>query len=117
MPKLEFVEKSICKVEGFTVRFRHATPGTAKGRDVRGDKSNLPSYSYQRIAAGTQTVAAWIGTRFAKSYPGFAVEVLDGSGKKARQDPALHSPQLVRRSQLDDCSIFRRTLRSQARSA
>lgn len=82
MPKLEFTEKKISVIEGFVVRFLHAAPGKAKGRDVRSDKTNLPSYSYRRKAAGTQTVAAWIETRFSKNYPGYEVEVLDGNGKK-----------------------------------
>ena len=56
--------------------------GTAKRRDVRGDKKNMPSYSYRRKAAGNQTVAAWIESRFDKNFPGYKVEVLDGDGKK-----------------------------------
>ena len=82
MPKLEFTEKKISAIEGFAVRFLHAPPGKANGRDVRSDKKNLPSYSYQRKAPGTQTVAAWIENRFSKSFPGYKVEVLDGDGKK-----------------------------------
>ena len=82
MPKLEFTERKISVIEGFVVRFRHAAPGGSKGRDVRSDKKNLPSYSYRRKAAGTQTVAAWIESRFIKNYPGYKVEVLDGDGKK-----------------------------------
>ena len=82
MPKLEFTEKKINVIEGFAVRFLHAAPGNAKGRDVRGDKKNLPSYRYQRRAPGTQTVAAWIESRFSKSFPGYKVEVIDGYGKK-----------------------------------
>jgi hypothetical protein len=82
VPKLEFTEKKISVIEGFAVKFRHAAPGNAKGRDVRSDKRNLPSYPYQRKAAGTQTVAAWIESRFSKRYPGYKVEVLDGDGRK-----------------------------------
>ncbi len=81
MPKLEFTEKKISVIEGFAVKFLHAAPGN-KGRDVRSDKKNLPSYLYQRKAAGTQTVAAWIESRFSKSFPGYKVEVLDGDGRK-----------------------------------
>lgn len=81
MPKLEFTEKKISAIEGFVVRFLHAGPGT-NGRNVRSDMKNLPSYSYLRKAAGNQTVAAWIENRFAKKFPGFKVEVLDGNGKK-----------------------------------
>lgn len=82
MPKLEFTEKKISVIEGFAVRFLHAAPGKAKSRDMRSDKKNLPSYSYQRKSAGTQTVAAWIESRFSKSFPGYKVEVLDGDGRK-----------------------------------
>ena len=82
MPKLEFTEKKISVIEGFAVRVLHSGPGTAKGRDVRGDKKNMPSYSYRRKAAGNQTVAAWIESRFDKNFPGYKVEVLDGDGKK-----------------------------------
>jgi hypothetical protein len=77
VPKLEFTEKKISAIEGFAVRFLHAA-----GRDVRSDKKNMPSYVYQRKAPGTQTVAAWLGGRFSKSYPGYKAVVLDGNGKK-----------------------------------
>lgn len=82
MPKLEFTEKKISVIEGFAVKFLHAAPGRAKGRDVRGDMKDLPSYTYLRKAAGTQTVAAWIENRFKPNFPGFRVEVLDGNGKR-----------------------------------
>lgn len=82
MPKLEFTEKKISVIEGFAVRFLHSAPGNGKGRDVRSDKLNLPSYTYRRKTPGAQTVASWIEGRFSKSFPGYKVEVLDSSGKK-----------------------------------
>jgi hypothetical protein len=82
VPKLEFTEKKISAIEGFVVRVLHAAPGKAKGRDVRSDKKNLPSYPYQRKASGSQTVAAWKKSRFSKSFPGYKAEVVDGNGKK-----------------------------------
>lgn len=82
MPKLEFTEKKISVIEGFVVRFLHGGPGGVKGRNVRSDMQNVPSYAFQRKAPGTQTVATWVENRFSKSYPGFKVEVLNGDGKK-----------------------------------
>src|SRR4051812_37742388 len=82
VPKLEFTEKKISAIEGFVVKFLHSAPGNAKGRDVRSDKMNLPSYSYRRKAPGNQTVAAWIESRFSKAFPGYKVDVYDGNGKK-----------------------------------
>jgi hypothetical protein len=77
MPTVEHVERRIFEVEGFDVRLRYSGPGPTRGRDVRGDRRNLPSYGYRRAARGTDTVAAWVQGRFAKQYPGFAVDVLD----------------------------------------
>ena len=81
MPTLAFVEKKIATIEGFQVRFRYAGPAKAKGRDVRGDRENVPTYTYRRMMKGDATVSAWIGTRFTPTFPGYAVEVLDGSGR------------------------------------
>lgn len=74
-------EKSIYRVEGFNVRFRFEGPARALGRDVRSDKQNVPTYTYQRAAAGTITVAAWVDGRFRSEYPGFAAEVLDADDR------------------------------------
>ena len=80
MATVERVEKSIQKVERFRVRILYATPGPAKGRDVRGDRTNVKTYRYQRAAPGDWTVTEWTEKRFEVEYPGFAVEVLDDSG-------------------------------------
>lgn len=81
MATVRNAEKSIYRVEGFNVRFRFEGPARARGRDVRGDKQNVSTYTYQRAAAGTITVAAWIDGRFRREYPGFAAEVLDGDDR------------------------------------
>ena len=81
MPLVESVEKAIRNVEGFDVRFRFQGPGRSKGRDVRSDRADIPQYRYVRACPGTDTVAAWRDRRFAKCFPGYSVEVLDGSGR------------------------------------
>jgi hypothetical protein len=80
MASVERVEKSIRKVEGFRVSILYSTPGPAKGRNVRGDRTNVKTYRYQRAAPGDWTVNEWIEKRFEAEYPGFSVEVLDDSG-------------------------------------
>ena len=83
MAKVSSVEKQIARVEGFSVRFLHSGPGRAIGRDVRSDREDVPGYKYQRAAAGGITVRAWADSRFSRSYPGFAVEVLNDDGSVA----------------------------------
>ena len=80
MASIERVEKSIQKVERFAVKILYSTPGPAKGRNVRGDRTNVKTYGYQRAAPGDWTVNEWIEKRFEAAYPGFSVEVLDESG-------------------------------------
>ncbi|MFN2507107.1 MAG: hypothetical protein ABR540_23330 [Acidimicrobiales bacterium] len=79
MPTAAFVENKIAAIEGFAVRIRFAGPGRTKGRDVRGDRMDLPSYGYKRAASSAITVAAWIQNRFEPTFPGYAVDVLDGN--------------------------------------
>jgi hypothetical protein len=62
-------------VEGFDVAIRY--PG---GRDIRGDRDNIPSYPYDRMAKNSMTVGAWRATRFHPAYVGFDVDVLDARG-------------------------------------
>jgi hypothetical protein len=76
MPLLKNVEKRIWDVEQFDVIIRHAD-----GRDMRGDKTGLPQYPYERSAKNSITVAEWKETRFFRTYPGFEVDVLDGTGQ------------------------------------
>jgi len=80
MATIERVEKSIEKVERFRVHILYSTPGPAKGRNVRGDRTNVKTYRYQRAAPGDWTVNEWIEKRFEAEYPGFSVEVLDDAG-------------------------------------
>lgn len=79
LPTAAFVENKIAAIEGFAVRIRFAGPGRAKGRDVRSDRTNLPPYRYRRRASSSITVAAWVQTRFEPTFPGYAVDVLDGT--------------------------------------
>lgn len=81
MATVRHVEKTVFDVERFRIRFRYAEPGRRRGRDVRGDREEVPSYGLVRAARDDSTVAAWIETRFARSYPGFTAEVLDGAGR------------------------------------
>ena len=80
MASVERVEKSIQKVERFRVSILYSTPGPAKGRNVRGDRTNVRTYPYQRAAPGNWTVNEWIEKRFEAGYPGFSVEVLNDAG-------------------------------------
>lgn len=79
MPTAAFAENKIAAIEGFAVRLRFAGPGRTKGRDVRGDRTDVPTYGYRRAASSSITVAAWIQTRFEPTFPGYAVDVLDGN--------------------------------------
>ena len=75
MPKVMNVEKKIRDVEEFDVIMRDGN-----GKDLRGDKKNLPQYSYFNRLKGEKTVSQWINSRFNKIYPGLKVSVLDGDG-------------------------------------
>jgi hypothetical protein len=76
MPKVKNVEKRIWDTEGFDVTIRHGD-----GKDMRGDKNDLPQYSkFERMAKNDMTVADWKTIRFAGMYPGLNVDVLDGNG-------------------------------------
>jgi hypothetical protein len=70
------VERRIEKIEGFRVQILHGRDR----RDVRGDKSGVTQYPYERALKGSTHVKAWRDHRFAKHYPGFEVHVLDASG-------------------------------------
>jgi hypothetical protein len=82
MARLEYVEGQIYRLEGFRVAFRHEGPARRPGRDVRSDRLDVPGYKNRRKMSDDFTVAAWIETRFAKQYPGFAVDVLGPDGGK-----------------------------------
>ena len=57
MATVRFAEGRIAAVEGFVVHFRYEGPARMKGKDVRGDRTNVPSYPYRRAAPGETTVA------------------------------------------------------------
>ena len=95
MPKVKRVEKQIWDLEGFAVTIRYED-----GRDVRGDRKGLPSYSHlERAAKNSMTVAQWKDQRFRDRYPGFDVDVLDGDGEAAHGGTLLGT---VRDSYDDD---------------
>lgn len=64
---------------GFSVRIRHGRDL----RDVRSDKDNVKQYGYKRALKHSKTVKDWREGRFARTYPGFAVEVLRAHGPVA----------------------------------
>jgi len=77
MPIVKNVEKRIWEVEQFDVAIKHAD-----GRDMRGDRAGIPQYPpFERMAKNGLTVAAWRDKRFRPTYPGFEVDVLDGTGE------------------------------------
>lgn len=98
MPKVKSVEKRIWDVEGFSVEFRR------DGRDVRGDKTGVPQYRYQRAAKDDMTVADWRVNRFCVSYPGYEVAVLDGDGNSVHGSTKLGN---LRDSYEDDGEVGR----------
>ncbi len=91
---MENVEKKIHRIEGFEVRVHHEA-----GRDIRGDKGNVPQYPYKRALKNSKTVAAWRSGRFAGKYPGYAVKVLLADGTEAAGNSRLSN---VRDSYMDD---------------
>ncbi len=94
MATLKTVERNIGNLEGFDVVIKHPN-----GRDVRSDKADLPTYSFQKGAKGSMTVSQWQKKRFKQTYPGFRCDVLDAKGKKATGNTLLSK---VRESYLGD---------------
>lgn len=74
MPKVKSVEKKIWDLEGFDIKF------ILSGKDVRGDKSGIPAYPFERAAKNDMTVSEWKKVRFATNYSGYDVDVLDADG-------------------------------------
>ncbi|MFC2336286.1 MAG: hypothetical protein ACFNLM_03425 [Selenomonas noxia] len=72
MPQLRNVEKRIAMVEGFEIAFMQ------NGADVRGDKKDIPAWPYQKQSKNGMTVNEW-KRKFKEAYPGYDVEVYDGS--------------------------------------
>jgi hypothetical protein len=95
MALVKNVEKRIWDIEQFDVVIRHAD-----GRDMRGDKTGLPQYPpYERTANNSWTVSDWKGKRFLPTFPGFDVDVLDGTGQAVAGQTHLST---VRDSYSDD---------------
>lgn len=84
MPKISVVETRIQKIEGFRVRILHPN-----GADVRGDKTGIKQYPYERALRNAANVRSWRDGRFGQTYPGFDVEVLDAEGNRAQGNKLL----------------------------
>jgi len=80
VPTVKNVQRHIRRVEGFDVHLVYEGPGPTSGRDVRDDRTGIPTYPYVRAAADKLTVGAWIERRFKATFPGFDAVVLDASG-------------------------------------
>ena len=78
------VERKIRRIEGFRVRILHL-----RGADVRGDRTGLPQYKYNRAADSDFTVEQWKTTRFRPSFPGFEVDVMDRRGNSVQGNMKL----------------------------
>jgi hypothetical protein len=78
MATVEAVERRIRSVEGFRVAVRHLD-----GRNVRGDRTHMPTYQFRRAMADNANVKAWREGRFRPRYPGFEVDVLHRDGTRA----------------------------------
>ena len=94
MATIRSVERQIYRVDGFRVRILHGRDR----RDVRGDKEGVPGYTYERAMKGDANVTQWRRQRFARSYPGFNVEVLRPDGTTAHGATLLST---LRRGYLD----------------
>jgi len=84
VPKIKNVERRIWEIEGFAVRFLYRD-----GTDVRGDKTGLPGYPYERAASNDITVEAWKNTRFRQVYPGYESDVVDGYNSSVQGNTKL----------------------------
>lgn len=95
MATMKQVEQRIFEVEGFDVRILH---GRGQ-RDVRSDKSNVKQYGFKRALKHSKNVKDWRNGRFADTYPGFDVEVLNAWGGRVHGGTLLGT---VRDTYLDD---------------
>jgi hypothetical protein len=59
------------------------------GRDVRGDRSDLNQYPYERMMRNSANVRTWIEGRFRSTYQGFDAEVLDAHDRKVHGNTLL----------------------------
>jgi hypothetical protein len=90
MTTVKRVQSKIFRIEGFAVKILHGRDF----RDVRDDRHGLRAYRFKNAASASMSVGAW-ERRFRQDYPGFAVEILTGKGKRA--DGRMHLA-TVRRS-------------------
>jgi hypothetical protein len=86
MAKVGRVELRISQIEGFLVRIKHLG-----GADVRSDREGMPAWPYERAAKDAWSVADWRRERFAVTYPGFNVDVLNGDGEAVPGQTRLES--------------------------
>lgn len=82
MPRIDYIEKTIWKIEGFQIRI------TQNGRNVRGDRVLLKQYTAGKMSKNAFTVGEWIN-KFQSQFPGFDVEVLYADGTVARGNTLL----------------------------
>jgi hypothetical protein len=88
------IERQIARLEHFDVRLLYED-----GRDIRGDRSSLPGYPFERALRNSASVREWIDHRFKSVYPGFDVEVVDARGRHVHGRTLLGT---VRDTYLDD---------------
>lgn len=75
MPMVKNVEKKIWDIEKFEVIMRNSG-----GKDLNGNKQDMPQYPYSKRASGEMTVNEWKQTRFYPNYVGLEIDVLDVVG-------------------------------------
>lgn len=83
MPLVKNVEKKIWDVQGFDVRFK-----TPDGKDVRGDKKDMPQYQRVKMSKNDSTVSEF-KRNIKKQYPGYDIDVLMGDGAPANGNTKL----------------------------
>ena len=59
--------------------------------NVRGDKTDIPQYSFIRKAPDSWTVTEWIKNRFKQQYSGYDVQVLTKGGTIASGNMKLEN--------------------------
>ncbi|WP_234121181.1 hypothetical protein [Clostridium hydrogenum] len=74
MVSVKNIEKRIYDIESFEVNIINPD-----GTNCRSDKSLPKQYEATRMSKNSFTVGEW-KLKFKKQYPGYTVEVLDGSG-------------------------------------
>ena len=75
---IESLERKISRLEGISVRIRHAN-----GRDVRSDKVISLRYPFKNRAADSTSVSSWLRNRFDPICAGYSCDVLDHEQRRA----------------------------------